>query len=179
MAITIKKSTLTLKRTEEAPVAAPHLTSGPVLSARESGPAWTGYAICGLIAMFCLLGLLVFQYIEYTHYQDAFPLRVPQTAAPVSAPAGKTEPAAAAPAEKAKPDAAKPAEAKTETAAAAPAEKTKTDAATAAAVKAEPAAAATNEKAEAAAPAPAVETPAAKEAPTAPAPAAPAAEEKP
>ena len=178
MAITIKKSTLTLKRTEEAPVAAPHLTSGPVLSARESGPAWTGYAICGLIAMFCLLGLLVFQYIEYTHYQDAFPLRVPQTAA-VSAPAGKTEPAAAAPAEKAKPDAAKPAEAKTETAAAAPAEKTKTDAATAAAVKAEPAAAATNEKAEAAAPAPAVETPAAKEAPTAPAPAAPAAEEKP
>lgn len=138
MAITIKKSTLTLKKTEE-PAAAPvpHLTSGPVLSAGEKAPAWTFFAIAGLIGTLCVVGLLVLQYVEHDFYQDAFPLRTPQAAAPAAKPAEPKSAPAAAPAEKVTADAAKPAEAKAEPAAAAPAEKPGSNATEAASAAAE------------------------------------------
>lgn len=102
MAITIKKSTLTLKKPDEFPVAetAPHVTSGPVLST-VSGPApsWTLYAIAGVIGTLFMVALIFFQFIEYTHYKNAFPVRVAQasTEAPAQ-PAAKSEPVAMKPA---------------------------------------------------------------------------------
>ena len=115
MAITIKKSPLTIKRSDaalatEAP-SAPHMTSGPVLSrVTEPGPAWTFYAVSGLIAMFLMIGVIGLQYLEYTYYEDAFPVRIPQAAAVAPAKtAEKVEPAASNLAEKAETAVSKPA----------------------------------------------------------------------
>lgn len=100
MAITIKRSTLSLKKLNETSVertsAAPHLTSGPVWATpSEPAPAWTMYAIAGLIGMLFMVGVILLQYLEYAHYQDAFPLRTPQAAAVTAPKQGeKPEPAA-------------------------------------------------------------------------------------
>jgi len=115
MAITIKKSPLTIKRSDATLAAetpsAPHMTSGPVLSrVAEPGPAWTFFAISGLIAMFLMIGVIGLQYLEYKYYEDAFPVRIPQAAA--ATPAKQAEKVEAAPsklAEKAEPAASEPA----------------------------------------------------------------------
>jgi hypothetical protein len=139
MAITIKRSNLSLKTSPATPeAAAPVFTPGPELAAApEDRPFWTPYAICALIAVLMLLGLIFMQYLEYDFYKPAFPLLTPQAAAtstavksaPASAPT-ESKPAAVAPTP-GKPAAAAPAAEKA--AAAAPAESKPAPAAEAAA----------------------------------------------
>jgi hypothetical protein len=142
MAITIKKSNLSLKTqpgaaSAEGPTAGPMASRTPPLTrpaVASSGPFWTPYAICGLLGMLIMLGLIFLQYMEIDFYKNAFPLTTPRVGSAATAPAArpeaaktpepaaKEEPAAApaTPAAEAKPEA-EPAPAAEKPAAEAPA----------------------------------------------------------
>jgi hypothetical protein len=90
MAITIKKSTLTLKKQEQDPIA----VGGPVLSTvSDPASSWTVYAIAGLIGVLFMAALIFIQFLEHSHYKNAF--LDPQVAAAAAAAQAAAAPAAA------------------------------------------------------------------------------------
>jgi hypothetical protein len=130
-AITVKKKSKLTFKDDVPPEAmegggeesamAEEASGAPVLTrySHPDGASYTFAGICGLITLVIFLALLVFQFIEFDFYKDAFPMNMgagmmstpERTVSPSPAPSGSPSavtPAQAAPAPEAAPAASEP-----------------------------------------------------------------------